>query len=505
MNTSPIYTAFCHAAQITPDKLAVIVGDEAWTYAQLAHDIDLTARRLNQHGIAAGDRIGVVLPNGIEFVRLLFAAARIGAVIVPQSPGSTPEATQRTFASASVSHLISWHGVADRLFPPGNTTGGARLIIGGEQHGWTALDLVTNPPPIGEPARLPADHPYLILLTSGSTGAPKPILLSQDTKIARARSAISLYGLTRADVVLAATPMHHSLAQRLVFIPLLSGATSVIMPHYTAPSWLDVTERHGVSFTMAVSSQLRQIIPLLATHPVPSRLRCLVSSSAALDPESKAQLLAQLPHCSFHEIYGASEIASVTDLDARVHPTKLDSVGRAVPEAQIGILGREDALLPAGKTGEIVCRTSLAFGGYYAAPDSTRAAMWGDYFRTGDAGQIDEDGFLYFLGRIKDIIIVGGINVYPRDIEEVARQHEGVAECAAIPVADAQLGEVVGLVIAPSTDTGINLRSLRRLCAKQLDDAQQPHHYFLVEHIPKNEMGKIDKPSLRAKFSSSPR
>lgn len=505
MDISPLYAAFSRAAQATPGKTAVILGEESRSYAQLLGEVDRLASRLGRLGVAVGDRIGIVLPNSIEFVRMLFAAARLGAVLVPQSPGCTPEAARRTFAAAGVNHLVCWHGVAAELFPASGQGAGLRLSVGGKLPGWLALEETADDEPLLEPARLPAGHPYLILLTSGSTGAPKPILLSQDTKVARAGSAISLYGLTADEVVLAATPMHHSLAQRLVLLPLTSGATSVIMPRYTAQAWLDTAERHDVSFTMAVSSQLRQVIPLLEDRPAPSRLRCLVSSSAALDPTSKAQLLARIPGCAFHEIYGASEIASATNLDARAHPSKLDSVGLPIAGVEVQILGRDQTLLPAGEAGEIICRTPFAFAGYYQAPDITHAAMWQDYFRTGDEGRLDEDGFLYFLGRIKDIIIVGGINVYPRDIEDIVEQHEDVAECAAIPVADAQLGEVVGLVIAPRPGASLKLRTLRQLCANRLDDAQQPHHYFQVDQLPRNEMGKIDKPTLRARFSSLPR
>lgn len=504
MHSSPLYASFSRAAQHTPDKLAVILDDESRTYAQLASEVDRLSHRLLTLGVCKGEHIGAILPNCIEFVCLLLAAARIGAVIVPQSPGSTREAVRRTFQAASAHHLVCWYGTANSLFPDDSPSccPGVRISVGNALPGWHAFDTPSGNAPRPELPPVPLASPYLILLTSGSTGLPKPILLTQGTKLARARSAIDLYRLTRDDVVLAATPMYHSLAQRLVLIPLLTGGTSVIMGHYSPAAWLDTAERHGVTFTMAVSSQLKQIIPLLDTRPAPARLRCLVSSSAALDPASKATLLTRLK-CEFHEIYGASEIASATDLATRSHPAKLDSVGLPIDGVEVRILGRDGTLLPSGERGEIICRTPLAFSGYHNAPDATRAAMWNGYFRTGDEGLIDADGFLHFLGRIKDIIIVGGINVYPRDIEEIAESRPDVLECAAIAVEDPRLGEVVGLVLAPPHGTtSVDLRALRRLCATRLGDAQQPHHYFQVDRLPRNPMGKIDKPVLRARFSS---
>lgn len=508
MPSSPLFSRFAEAAQRTPQKVAVIADDERRTYAELEDEIKRVAGHLLELGVRPGEHIGVILPNCIEFVHVLLAAARIGAVIVPQSTGASKDAVRRAFPAARVQHLICWHGAVGELVPQDladwpEFRAGVRIVVGGAVDAWHDFQALLGPvdeyPP---PPSVGPDQPFLILLTSGSTGAPKPILLSQETKVARAQSAIDLYRLNADDVVLAATPLHHSLADRMVLIPLLIGGTSVIMRHYNAASWLDTVEAHGVSFTIAVSSQLKQIIPLLDQRPAPTSLRCLVSSSAALDPASKAALLARLD-CAFHEIYGASEIASATDLATRKHPAKLDTVGEAIPGIEVGILGRDEQLLPAGKAGEIVCRTPLMFSGYHLNPEATRDAMWNGYFRTGDEGLIDEDGFLHFLGRIKDIIIVGGINVYPRDIEEVVESHPDVLECAAVPVGDERLGEVVGVVVVARPEVAmLDERALKRLCAMRLGDAQQPHHFFQIQRLPRNEMGKIDKPALRARFSN---
>ncbi|KAB2968524.1 class I adenylate-forming enzyme family protein [Zoogloea sp.] len=501
MSASPIHARFRQAAGRSPGKTAVIIGDVTRSYAALACEVDALARGLLAAGVQPGDHVGVLLPNCLEFVHLLLAAAGVGAVLVPMPLSSTAGAIRKAFHTARVRHAVCWHATPEAQAAVQELPG-LRLAVGGPVPGWQSLgDLCARDLPDLALPDLPPRAPYLILLTSGSTGAPKPIQLSQETKLARARSAIALYGLGEDDVVLAATPMHHSLAQRLTLIPLLTGGTSVILDRYTPTAWLDTAERHGVSFTMAVSSQLKQIIPLLDTRPAPSRLRCLVSSSATLAPETKAALFARTA-CAFHEIYGASEVASTTDLSVRAHPDKMQSVGTPIQDVEVAILGQDGQLQPPGQPGEIICRTPLAFDGYFGQPEATAAALWQGYFRTGDLGALDADGFLYFLGRIKDIVIVGGINVYPRDIEEVAEAFPGVAEAAAIAVDDPQLGETVGLVIAPA-DAGqpINQRNLLRHCASQLNDAQMPRHIFLMDRLPRNEMGKIDKPALRHQLS----
>jgi len=145
----------------------------------------------------------------------------------------------------------------------------------------------------------------------------------------------------------------------------------------------------------------------------------------------------------------------------------------------------------------------MLFSGYYGQPAATQAAMWGDYFRTGDLGRMDSEGFLYFLGRIKDIIISGGINIYPKDIEEVVASHPAVRECAAIPLPDDQLGEVVGVVVAFHVpDAPPAPRDLQRLCMQRLGDFQQPRRFFVVDALPRNAMGKLDKPALRQAYST---
>jgi long-chain acyl-CoA synthetase len=341
-------------------------------------------------------------------------------------------------------------------------------------------------------------------MTSGSTGDPKPIILTQRTKFNRAVAAMQLYGVSAADRVLAATPLYHSLAERLVLIPLLSGGTSILMARFSPSAWLTCVQEQAVTFTIAVSSQLRQIAAQLtaAGEERTAALRCVVSSSALLETPVKAELLAKL-RCDFHECYGASEIAIASSLDAEAASTKLHSVGKAAPGVEIRILRENDEVAAHGEAGEIACKTPMVFGGYFKRPDLTRAAMWGEYFRTGDIGRLDEDGFLYFLGRKKDVIITGGINVYPADVETAVAEHPSVAECAAFPAPDERLGEIVAVAVVPSRPGPFDQRALRVHCAERLADFQQPRRYFIVEALPKNSMGKLMKHVLVSQLAGS--
>jgi len=263
--------------------------------------------------------------------------------------------------------------------------------------------------------------------------------------------------------------------------------------------------RQAVTFTIAVSSQLKQIAELLGggdEYDI-SSLRCIVSSSALLDHKTKVELLAKL-NCEFHECYGTSEIAIATNLDGISAKAKLQSVGIPAPGVDIKIIGKNDEVVGTGEAGEIVCRTPMLFGGYFKRPELTRAAMWGEYFRTGDTGRLDGDGFLYFLGRTKDIIICGGINVYPADIEAVVNAHDSVLESAAFAFPDERLGEVVAVAVVPADKAAFDLRQLRFYCCEQLADFQQPRKYFIVDDLPRNAMGKVMKMQLVKTFAPLP-
>jgi long-chain acyl-CoA synthetase len=505
-DAAPITAAFFGHAVMHPQREALCCDGRSISYGELAQLVCRLSHGLARRGVNSGDRIGVVLQNSIEFVALILAAADLGAALAPLSPGLTPAAIERAFAAASVRHVVARANILgtllDELPKAWSAVDGLWLSVDEPVgHALALPQLLTEGGADAAPLHAGCGSDALILtMTSGSTGAPKPIVLTQRTKFNRARAAVLMYGVSEQDRTLAATPLYHSLAERLVLIPLLTGGTSVLMSGFTATTWLQAVAKERVSFTIAVSSQLKQIAAAIDAAGRQqcadlSTLRCLVSSSALLDTAVKADLLAKFS-CEFHECYGTSEIGIAANLGGAAARDKLASVGHAAPGVEIGILGDDGRLLESGQAGEIVCKTDMLFGGYFQRPEQTAAAMWGEYFRTGDIGRLDADGFLTFLGRAKDVIISGGINIYPSDIEEVLATHASVKECAAFAYADERLGEVVAVAIVPHDAATMELRQLRFHCAARLADFQQPRQYFIVASLPKNDMGKLMKYQL---------
>jgi long-chain acyl-CoA synthetase len=506
ISSATICPAFFTHARRMPDKSAIRCERAEMTYRGLAQLVSRWSNAMAAHGVARGDHIAVMLPNTIEFVALILVAADLGAVLIPLSTTLTAPDVFKAFAATDVKHVVGTGALLHTLLQDPahrqSTADGLWLRVddaiddesleGVESLTGLLHDVPAEAAPLNAGR---ADDALILSMTSGSTGNPKPIILTQRTKFNRVSAAAQLYAITEHDKVLAATPLYHSLAERLVLIPLLTGGSSILLPRFSPAAWLQCVREHGVSFTIAVSSQLKQIAAELndtvRSGDIAS-LRCIVSSSALLDPRTKAELL-QIFDCEFHECYGASEIAIASNLDDRSARTKLQSVGKAAPGVAIKIIGKDSEALGTGEAGEIVCKTPMLFGGYFKRPDLTRLAMWGEYFRTGDIGKLDDDGFLYFLGRSKDIIITGGINVYPSDIESVVNEHPSVLESAAFPYPDERLGEVVAVALVTAGDASFDLRKLRFHCCALLADFQQPRKFFVMPELPKNSMGKLMK------------
>ena len=488
---------FYHNADVHPGKQAIWCDGKEMTYAELASLVSRLANYLTAHHVRYGEIIGIPMNNSIESVALIVAAASIGAGLAPINPTLPLCAIQTAFQAADVRHIIARCSFLKQMKLAGvGFPAGCVLCLDGDAEGADAFTEVYKAPDTRpDCSRITGEETLILTMTSGSTGEPKPIELTQENKRRRAFAHVRLYGITENDKVLAATPLYHSLAERLVLLPLLIGATAVLLPRFTPTLWLNCIRDQKVTFTIAVSAQLGQIVQLLSSPFVPEidSLRCVVSSSALLEPYVRSELIRKL-QCDFHEMYGTSECSTVTSIHCREATGKSKSVGQAIPQAAVRIIDDDGAVLPAGAVGEIACKTDLLFKGYYGMPAMTKAAFTADgYFRTGDLGRMDEDGYLYFCGRKKELIITGGINVYPNDIERSVQTVEGVAECAAFSYPDERLGEVVALAVVAKENTAVTKRMLQAHCARNLADYQQPHYIFLLGELPKNAMGKLMK------------
>lgn len=302
------------------------------------------------------------------------------------------------------------------------------------------------------------------------------------------------------DIILCGTPQYHSLAQRLTLLPLLLGGTCLLLKQFSPKAWINEIKLHNVTFTIAVSSQLVNVLSLLEKEKLQlNSLKRIVSSSASIEEDIKGKLI-KLLSCPIHECYGASEVGTVTDFDASNEIHKVASVGKVVPQADVIIRDGESNPVKKNEIGEITVKSSTSFLGYFEKPELTNEAIKDGFFYTGDLGYMDDDGYLYFKGRKKDIIISGGINIYPEDIESVVGTFNDVVESAAFPIPSSHFGEITAVAFVAKTKVAI--KEMRKWCSNHLAAHQVPVFFVQVEELPKTALGKIQRNQCQSIFGS---
>jgi len=485
----------------TPHKTALIIGDKSYSYLEISKLTEILCEIFVSKGIKRGSHVSIVLDNSLEFAITLLAIADIGAVCVPINPELNFDQIKKIISKSDSEYLMSNSTCLNRnqvesIFNKNN-------FIFIEKSFKEFIEVFKQKNKKQNIYILGSNNhhneiKYILISTSGSTGEPKMIVLTQGDKVKRIiQGCRDLYNLNANDVIIVASPMHHSLGLRLSLLSLVIGGTSVILKKFTAKLWLDVVEKYRVTFTIAVSLHLTQVYKLVIERNYKlSSLHTIVSSSSPLDFKIRESLV-DLLQCKLYECYGTSEIGIATNLLVNEkHPNK--SVGKALKYVDIKIIDNNNKRVSFGVIGQIICRSETCFDGYYKSKKLTDDAMVNNYFRTGDLGFVDYDGNLFLSGRLKDVIIVGGENVYAVDIEDIINSFDSVEECAVTSIKDEYFGEIPAAFIVPND--GFNLLDIKIKCSKELANYQQPRVYKIVDRLPKNSMGKVMKKDLKKNF-----
>jgi len=489
--------------ELFPDKTAIIIVDTSFSYREITEQTRRLSYALSDIGVGKGTHIGILLNNSTEFVTIMLAVADLGATIVPMSSTTSSSAIITAISVSNIDYIIGWHAALKDFFDRSQEklplSRQHCISVGREIDGCLSFnEMLKAAPETYELGKRVFDDEidFIMTMTSGSTSDPKPIVFTQGTKIRRSLGAQELYDITDKDITLVATPLYHSISQRLVLIPIITGGTSVIMQKFTTKNWLMQIDRHKVTFSIAVSSQLEMILrELRDTESDIRSLRCIVCCCSLLKNDIKSRLIKEMK-CDFHECYGASEVGTVSNLSPETSLEKLHTVGKAIPGVEIKIVDDKRNPVAIGEIGEIACKSTMRFSRYYNNEEATLQSMVDGLFYTGDMGCLDEDGYLVFSGRKKEIIITGGTNVYPMDIEAVLNGHPKVKECAVIGVEDKRFGEAVVAFVISAEDEELSSRELQRFCLHRLADFQQPLAYVFVDDFPRTELGKVIKRKL---------
>ena len=497
-----------HHARYRQDHLAVVFGDSRLTFGELEGRVHRTVNALKGLGLEPGDKVATVLGNSLELLEVYCAAARAGFVVVPLSPLLRGPALRTLLDDSDTSAVVADGAFAETLSGIRASLPRIRedryLFTGSPKAHWGGVyaDLVTAAPSDQPPAAtISADTPFNIVYSSGTTGLPKGIVHTHGIRAAYCTLFASAWRMTPESVVLHAGSLVFN-GSFLTLMPwLYLGCVFVLHKQFDASTYLRAVETHGVTHVMMVPSQ---IVALLDHADFDEKhqpsLQMIGSVGAPLHLEHKQELVRRFPN-RLYELYGLTE-GFVTILDRDDAPRKTGSVG--VPPAffEMRILDEDGRDVPRGGVGEIAGRGPLMMPGYYKRPDLTAQAIVDGWLRTGDMGRVDDDGFLYLVDRKKDLIISGGANVYPRDIEEVIVRHPAVKEAAVFGVPDPKWGEAPIAAVVLREGALVEEHVLRDWINQNVEARfQRVREVVRHDEFPRNAAGKTLKREMRDRFN----
>jgi long-chain acyl-CoA synthetase len=498
MTTLSLAAVLAEPARRSPDKLALVEGDVRLTYAELWEDARRYAAALAQRGLHPGSRVALIAPNVAAFVRAYYGILAAGGVVVP---------VPTLLNADEVAYLVGHSGAQAVLFEASFEEVATRA---GETAGvpaWGVEKLAGDATPRPSYETRQAEDPAVIFYTSGTTGRPKGAVLTHLNLVMNATAnAFDANSFLRDDVVMGCLPLFHTFGQSVSMNSTFRvGATLVLQPRFEAHEAIRIMCAEAASLFFGVPTMYVQLLEAAASAEALPRLRDCISGGASL-PVAVLERFESAFDTTVFEGYGLSETSPTATVNQPWFGTKAGTVGHPLwgVEVEIADEAIEDRieLMPVGRLGEIVIRGHNVFAGYLDNPVATEEAVVDGWFRTGDIGQKDNEGFITIVDRKKDLIIRGGFNVYPREVEEVLIRHPSVAQVAVIGLPDEERGEEVCAVVIPDEPGALDETQLLEWAREQLGRHKYPRRIEVVDELPLGPSHKVLKRELRARFAT---
>jgi len=495
-------------AKQRPDKVAVICNEVQLTYSELNLKANIMANWLLAQGVKKGDRAVMLLPNCAEFAVVYFALMKIGVVAVILDFRLNAAEMAPIFDETEAKFLITHTKQKTFALRMLREKKGLRFVVflgeeGGakeKEEGVYHYERIVKKGDTKEPQiPLREEDEALYLYTSGTTGKPKGVILTYDHLTYFPESMRAMQTLSEEDVQGAVLPMSHISGPIVLNLTVDVGHTLVIIDEIRPKKILEEIQRNKINYFHAVPPIYKMILNLPSRDRYDlSSLRSVAMMGTVVAEELMEEWAEEYPHCQPRQGYGATETSPLLTLthddDA---PRKMASAGRVVPRAEIKIADKEGKELPAGQVGEVIARGPQIMKGYFKNPKATADKIKDDWYYTGDLGRFDEDGYLYILGRADDMVITGGMNVYPSELENILIAHDKVAEVAVVGIPDAERGQALKAVIVPKVGEEVSKRELMRFCRERLANFKLPKVIEFRDSLPRSRTGKVAKRELK--------
>jgi long-chain acyl-CoA synthetase len=472
-------------------RVAVRVDNAAMTYQALDDASARVAGLLHERGLKPGDRVGIMMPNVAEVPVVYYGVLRAGGVVVPMNPLLKAREVAYYLGDSGAGLVFAWHTFADQARGGADQVNAESIIVDGVSF----PDLLASVAPDEQVAERDDEDTAVILYTSGTTGHPKGAELTHGNLISN--TEVSRVDIVRAgpdDVIFGGLPLFHVFGQTVALnVSVAAGSCLTLLPRFDAEHALRIISGHGVTVFEAVPTMYVALLhqPNRADFDT-STLRMCISGGAAL-PVEVLRGFEEAFGVPVLEGYGLSETSPVASFNHPGRERKPGSIGTPIRDVRMRAVDGEDHEVPQGEVGEIVINGPNVMKGYWQRPEATAEAIRDGWFHTGDLARVDSDGYFYIVDRKKDLIIRGGYNVYPREIEEVLYEHPAVAEAAVIGLPHPSLGEEVGAAVALKPGAVVTAEELRDYVKGQVAAYKYPRHVWIADALPKGATGKIQK------------
>ncbi|NKE66110.1 long-chain-fatty-acid--CoA ligase [Ramlibacter sp. RBP-2] len=494
--------------QTYPTRVALFEEAQPLTYGQLAGGVAGVAQALLAGGIVAGDRVAMLMPNGAAFLECFFGITAVGAIVVPLNTRLHPNEHAGLLRDCRPRLLVAHGDYQESIDAVRAALPQVSVVVHGaapacmalrQYEQWRVADA-TLPPVFVDAAQ-----PAALLYTSGTTSSPKGVVLTHGNYLSMIAQLLDELHLTPDSVNLQLSPLYHAASIHTLMHLAVGGAT-VLQSRFEPAQVMAAVERHRVTYFFAVPTMLYQLLD----HPDRehydlSSLRCISYGAAAITGARLEQAQVFFGNKLLHA-YGMTETTShASVLGPDGHQVAQGSIGRGLAGVALRVVDDEDRDVAPGEVGEILVRGPNVMHGYWERPEETARALAGGWMHTGDLARVDPRGYLFIVDRKKDMIISGGVNVYPREAEEVLARHPAVAEVAVYGVADQLWGEALAATVVLKPGAQANPSELIEFARGQLAGFKLPKQVQMAGELPKTGSGKVQKTVLRLRHAATPR